>query len=853
SYKDARVPPIYIYTGSKDATIAKWDFWTGKLEHVFPGGIKPTKKALKAYGEKTIKRHVGHSDQILCLAASSDGSFVASGGRDKGIHVWTIKLWNVDELSYIETLFGHQDHIQSIDSLQMERCVTAGSRDRTIRLWKIPEESQLIFRGGGGSEVIDDLATGILLPTEIEEKKRQLKEAASAGYGACMDTVAYIDEETFVSGSDTGAISLWNVGRKKPLFTRLGCHGPADESSCNWIISLAAVRYSDVFASGSCDGFIRLWKVFREEKNFEALNSIPIAGYINSLQFFAAPPLWAQNSAETTEAPSIMGVVAGDSARSRLEAARAAVAARRGKRGPVEVLYLAAAVGREHRIGRWWGKRAGSGAARAPRDAVVVVDLGVPSRPTGAAAEDDDDDEAATPVADSSAADGVSAAATPMFATQHLRVLDDEDDYYRSVGGLGASSWLVPPAQAAMPPSTLFQSRGRATPDAATGQFSASSVNDPGGQRPQQFPPPSSPFSSSTAPSPPPLDDDDDGAAAVMDVEIAGSEGSDNVADRPAVPGPVTDPLAPLVEPPSPFSDFDDDPFLLPPPAPRLGSSSTTPGDAPHDFSSSSAYPASDGSETLLPVNARSAAQQFDTGFHSNRPAPPALNRHKQQPPPSLPRHPAANSTTTITTPSQRPQQPAANPGPVADEPAAPSPSPPRRHRANAAPPTASRLAAPRRIVVGAPDAGLPPGLRRGGLWGPPGSAVVQWRPRAAAPAPASAVSAAGQPLALLPPPSSYGLCFVCRGAPHGGAAGSQPACLARLSLVQLDAARLNLMEELARLPAAAAEASGDGGDGGGVAVEVGGVAGVDAAAARDVLKRRLRCVVRVFRLRSSG
>ncbi|KAJ1559136.1 hypothetical protein HK405_011858, partial [Cladochytrium tenue] len=117
------------------------------------------------------------------------------------------------------------------------------------------------------------------------------------------------------------------------------------------------------------------------------------AGYINSLQFFAAPPLWAQNSAETTEAPSIMGVVAGDSARSRLEAARAAVAARRGKRGPVEVLYLAAAVGREHRIGRWWGKRAGSGAAQAPRDAIVVVDLGVPSRPTGAAAEDDDGDE----------------------------------------------------------------------------------------------------------------------------------------------------------------------------------------------------------------------------------------------------------------------------------------------------------------------------------------------------------------------------------------------------------------------------------------------------------------------------
>jgi ribosomal RNA-processing protein 9 len=81
----------------------------------------------------------------------------------------SVKLWSVDEMTYIETLFvflslffflfktsfifcstlryGHQDKILSIDSLNKERCVTCGARDRSIRVWKIIEESQLIFQG----------------------------------------------------------------------------------------------------------------------------------------------------------------------------------------------------------------------------------------------------------------------------------------------------------------------------------------------------------------------------------------------------------------------------------------------------------------------------------------------------------------------------------------------------------------------------------------------------------------------------------------------------------------------------------------------------------------------------------
>lgn len=48
----------------------------------------------------------------------------------------TIKLWSVEDRSYIDSLFGHQSDVLAIDCLRQERILTA-ARDRTLRLWKV--------------------------------------------------------------------------------------------------------------------------------------------------------------------------------------------------------------------------------------------------------------------------------------------------------------------------------------------------------------------------------------------------------------------------------------------------------------------------------------------------------------------------------------------------------------------------------------------------------------------------------------------------------------------------------------------------------------------------------------------
>lgn len=99
----------------------------------------------------------------------------------------TVKSWNLDELAYVETLFGHQDEVVGITALAGERCVTVGARDRTARLWKIVDETQLVFRGEGSKK----------RKTAASGQEEQFAEGS-------IDCVAMIDEEHFVTGSDNG-------------------------------------------------------------------------------------------------------------------------------------------------------------------------------------------------------------------------------------------------------------------------------------------------------------------------------------------------------------------------------------------------------------------------------------------------------------------------------------------------------------------------------------------------------------------------------------------------------------------------------------------------------------------------
>ncbi|KAI9069760.1 WD40 repeat-like protein [Trametes sanguinea] len=381
----------WLYSSGKEGSIIKWDLQTGRQVHMFH-------KCRVDKGKGKSREFVdakGHTDEIFVLAISPDGKYLASGGKDRRVGVWdveknewvkgfgghrdcisalafrkatpslqtptqlysgsydrTIKLFDLSTMGYVETLFGHQDPVLAIDALRAETAVSAGGRDKTVRFWKVPEETQLVFRGGGGSKWYDEF-DGMEEDNEDGKPKGDKENAKSESFvEGSIECVAMIDETTFVSGGDSGSISLWSTQRKKPLFTQAVAHGMdlshvetedvAMVRKPRWVTALASLRYSDLFASGSWDGEIRLWKLDPKLKSFSLVGTIAARGVVNSLQFvtppkeFFAAASWASPSSVSAEASE----------------ASARANGKQAKLGSSPVL-LVAGVGQETRFGRW--------------------------------------------------------------------------------------------------------------------------------------------------------------------------------------------------------------------------------------------------------------------------------------------------------------------------------------------------------------------------------------------------------------------------------------------------------------------------------------------------------------------
>lgn len=175
----------------------------------------------------------------------------------------TIKSFSLapSSMGYVETLFGHQDPITSIDALRGETAISAGGQDKTVRYWKIVDETQLVFRGGGKGKVRELLEEGVVPDANDDVAERRSKKSTKVeGFiEGRIDCVAMLDETTFVSGGDSGSLSLWSTTKKKPLFSQPQAHGieehvseyePSSVKNPRWITSVAALAYSDIFASG---------------------------------------------------------------------------------------------------------------------------------------------------------------------------------------------------------------------------------------------------------------------------------------------------------------------------------------------------------------------------------------------------------------------------------------------------------------------------------------------------------------------------------------------------------------------------------------------------------------------------
>ena len=95
---------------------------------------------------------------------------------------------------------------------------------------------------------------------------------------------------------------MWSTRKKRPSYILARAHG----KEAPWISSVAAMKYADIFATGSSDGNLNVWNGNVSNSKLSKITSVNMPGFVNGLCF------------------------------------------------PKSGRFLVAAVGQEHRLGRWW-------------------------------------------------------------------------------------------------------------------------------------------------------------------------------------------------------------------------------------------------------------------------------------------------------------------------------------------------------------------------------------------------------------------------------------------------------------------------------------------------------------------
>jgi len=162
----------------------------------------------------------GNTSGVLSVAISRDGEFVASGGDDQ-----TVRLWSLRSGRLKQTFQQHHDKVNSVAFAPDGRLLASGSRDTTVRLW--------------------DTRSGANLLT-LQSRNGAVSSVAFSPDGRVLAVGN-------IPGGGAAAVNLWDV-RTGRLLKSLKPNGEA-------VLAIAFSPSGQVLAGASSDQTVRLWGV----------------------------------------------------------------------------------------------------------------------------------------------------------------------------------------------------------------------------------------------------------------------------------------------------------------------------------------------------------------------------------------------------------------------------------------------------------------------------------------------------------------------------------------------------------------------------------------------------------------
>jgi len=215
-----------IASGSRDKTVRIWDVQTGRQTQI----------------------HDSHEYGVVSVAFSSDGQWIASGSLDKTIHVWDSKTGQLNSLP----LKGFTHPVNSLcfspDTLQL----ISGSCDRTIRIWSALTKLQ---------KPAQQITTIHLSRRPASSPKDRI---SLEGHPSVISACCSPDGSLYAASTWDGHLSTWNMNRELLWETNTSIH------------PIHLLRFSDTqLVLSAVDGSTSSWNLLDGKPTDESISHEP--------------------------------------------------------------------------------------------------------------------------------------------------------------------------------------------------------------------------------------------------------------------------------------------------------------------------------------------------------------------------------------------------------------------------------------------------------------------------------------------------------------------------------------------------------------------------------------------------